>query len=331
MADERRRILVAGATGLLGEELLAVLSERNFPVGELLPLGGDRTAGEEIEFRGESWSVLAAPESWSGVDLAFLCAPPAISLELSRQALRAAVPCIDCSGALAGRDEVPLLAAALDPPDAALRSPLVAAAAGPALAPALVLGALGRAAGLRRIGATLLLSVAAGGRAGVESLSAESVALFNQDELPDPTVFPASVAFDCQLRVGRPGDDGATEVEHAIAAAWRRLVAPEAGIAVQAVRAPVFCGDAALLSVETLRPLEAGAAAELLAKTAGVVLHSDAGPAPGTRAVAGRDEAVVARVLRDASRESGLALSVLGDATRLTAVNAVRLAELRFL
>lgn len=331
MAGARRRIVVAGATGLLGEELLAVLAERSFPVGELLPLAGDRTAGEDLEFAGEIWSVQPALASWTGVDLAFLCAPPAVSLELSRQALRAGVPCIDCSGALAAREEVPLLAAALDPPEAALGSPLVAAAGGPALAPALVLAALARAAGLRRVGATLLLSVASGGRAGVESLSSESVALFNQDDLPDPTVFPATVAFDCQLRLGSPGEDGATEVERAIAGALRRLVAPEAGIAVQAVRAPVFCGDAALLSVETARPLEAGAAAELLAKTPGVALHSDAGPAPGTRAVAGRDEAVVARVRCDASRESGLLLSVLGDATRLTALNAVRLAELRSL
>ncbi|HKE11631.1 MAG TPA: aspartate-semialdehyde dehydrogenase, partial [Myxococcota bacterium] len=102
MPKRALRVAVAGATGTLGGELLSELDARRFPLGELVPLATQRSAGDAIEFRGEVYDVGTNASRLRGVDLAFLCAPPAGSLEIARRALHECVPCIDLSGALCG-------------------------------------------------------------------------------------------------------------------------------------------------------------------------------------------------------------------------------------
>ena len=120
------RVAVFGATGALGREVVAVLEERAFPVRELALVGSDGSLGEEIEFRGDTLSVAAELPPLRGQDLVIGCAPGAASLELVRLALRAEVSCIDCSGALAGSRDVPLLVSDLCSPAAVLGAPVIA-------------------------------------------------------------------------------------------------------------------------------------------------------------------------------------------------------------
>ena len=101
MASAGRRVGVLGATGALGGEVLAALDLARLPVRGLLPLATDRSLGQEVEFQGELYPVETGEPALAGVDLIFLCAPPAASLEFARLALRAEVPCVDLSGALA--------------------------------------------------------------------------------------------------------------------------------------------------------------------------------------------------------------------------------------
>jgi aspartate-semialdehyde dehydrogenase len=318
------RVAVAGATGALGSQLLEVLEERRFPVAELVPLGTDRSLGEEVELAGESWPVETETPPFEGLDLVFLCCPPVAALDLAGAAAAAGVPCIDLSGALAARHEVPLLAADLGPPVEDLTRPLVATPPGAALAWALLLAPVQRSAGLARVIGTHLTSAAGAGREGVESLQAEVVALFNQEELPEPSVFPRSVAFDCVPQ------GGVSPAEAALVRDVQRLLGEVPPLAISSVWVPTFAGEGLSVVLETVQPLAAADLAVLLAKAPGVEVWSGEGAGPSTRDATGRDAVLVGRI-RPGPPARTEPRGGPGDerSLLLAASNAVRLAEAR--
>jgi len=323
------RVAVAGATGTLGGELLSVLDARRFPLGELVPLATQRSAGDAIEFRGEVYAVGTDPSRLRGVDLAFLCAPPVGSLEIARRALHECVPCIDLSGALCDSPDVPLLVADLDPTAEALLQPVLSSPASPALGWAIVLRPLDCAAGLRRVTATSVHSASSGGRLGIEALSSETIALFNQQDPPEPTVFGYPVAFDCVPAIGEPEPGGATTFESALARDLQRVLGTHVAIAATALRVPTFSGDGAALALEFERALPPDEARAALAKAPGVELWDSVRPGPATRATTGREDVLVGRLRADPTQERGLMLWLAADSVRLAATNAVKLAEAR--
>jgi aspartate-semialdehyde dehydrogenase len=322
------RVVVIGASGALGSEVLAVLDERGFPVRELVAVAGERSIGAEIEFRGDLIPVLGERPVLRGADLVFLCAPPSVSLDMAADALRAEAPVIDLSGALAATPEVPLLLAGTHQPAEHLNAPAIATPPGPALAWLRALLPLDRAFRLRRVVATTLEAASRGGREGIESLSAETVALFNQSDPPEPQVFGRPVAFDCVPVLGRLEADGSTDHEAQLAALVRRLLGERVGIAVSCVQVPTFCGDGSSLAIETERGADPSEAIDRLRKAPGVEVESPDG-APTTRSVAGTDRVRVGRVRRDPSSTGGLLLWLAADTLRLAASNAVDLAEAR--
>lgn len=332
MSDAGLRVAVIGATGALGGELLEVLGERRFPLADLVPVATDRSLGGEVELCGEAYPVLTEVPRLEAIDALFLCAPPAVSLDLAKQALRARVPCFDLSGALAAQTDVPLLAADLGCEAEELSKPLVATPAGAALALALVLAPLEREAGLRRVVATSLEAVSGAGQQGMASLSQQVLAIFNQEEPPESGVFDRPVAFDVLPAVGELGAGGTTAAEDALAGGVRRLLRrPDLPIAATVVRVPTFTGDGASLSIETQAELGAAGAAAVLAKSAGVALAHDDPRGPTPRSCSGSERVRVGRLRADPTARHGLLLWTVADAVRLAASNAVRLAEARFL
>ncbi|MCG8588984.1 MAG: hypothetical protein MJE66_06805 [Proteobacteria bacterium] len=326
------RVAIGGATGALGGEVLAVLEERRFPVRELLPFASDASTGREVEFFDEALPVVTETPSLRHLDLLFLCTPAAVTLELVREALRASVPCIDCSGALSGSPEVPLLVAERCDASELLGTPVVSSPAGPALAWYHALAALADAAPLLRVHGTVLRSAAGAGRGGIESLSRETLALLSQRELPEPDVFETPVAFDCVPTVGPvPDATGATADEAGLERDLGRLLGDGVAASASLVQVPTFAGDGSLLAVETRQPLAVEVARAALAKAPAVELFDAHEPGPTVRDTVGRDVALVGRVRADPSVPDGrgLLLWVAADATRLAAANAVKLAETR--
>jgi aspartate-semialdehyde dehydrogenase len=328
------RIVLAGATGTLARDVIDVLEGRDLPVEEILPFATGASLGEEIEFRGQSFAVQDAMPSLRGVDLVLVCTPPGPALDVIRQALRAEAPCVDCSGSLSDSRDVPLLVSALANPSSVLGAPLIATPAGPTLALALVLAPLVAEAGLERFSATLLRSVSRAGRRGIDALSRETLALLGQQEVPELDCFETPVAFDCiplAVEFDLPESEARTlaDLERLLPAGDE---APEPGWLgargqLQAVQVPAFVSDAATLSIETQRPLSAEEARERLSKAPGVECDPDA-PAPSMRDAAGSDCVLVGRV-DDTGGETGLRLWLAADSVRLSAVNAVDLAETR--
>jgi aspartate-semialdehyde dehydrogenase len=256
----------------------------------------------------------------------FVCAPPAAALDWVR-ALHAGVACIDFSGALALRAEVPLLgdAALLDP--AALAAPLVAVPAAPALALARVLAPLGEAAGLSRLVATLCDSASGIGRSGVDALQAETIALFNQEDPPESSL-SRGLAFDCLPSSGSLDESGESEGEVRVSRELARLLGQDLPRSVTLLRVPIFAGMGIQVSLETQRPLSPERALECLAKTPDVAVWPQAeGPSP--RDAIGEEAVQVGRLRRDPSVAQGLCFWIALDPARLAVSHALRVAETR--
>ena len=329
MARVGLRIGILGATGALGGEVLAVLSESGLPVAEIVPMAKDDSIGRDVELNGEVYAVESGLTRLRGLDFVILCAPAAASLDAVREALRASVPCIDASGVLAASPDVALQVAAFGArwsPDA----PLLVTPPGPALALALVLRPLALAAGLVRVAATLLEGASNRGRAGIDALYQESLALFNQQDLPDPGVFERPVAFDCIPVLGELDENGGSDHENALVRSLARLLGDDLKLGVTAVQVPTFSGLGASVALETARPLDPKEAAQVLAAAPGVETWTENPRDATTRAAAGRSSAVVARLRRDPTSEHSLALWIAADPLRLCAANAVGLAATRF-
>jgi aspartate-semialdehyde dehydrogenase len=319
------RIVLIGATGALGTEVVSTLGASSLPISELALIATDRSIGNEFEFRGDLLYVAAETPPFQTADLVICCAPKEVAPEVIRNALRAEVPCIDCSAALAGAAEVPLVVSDVSSL-ADIVKPVVGTPSGTAIGWAFVLHALRQVATLERVVGTVLQSAAHAGSAGIDVLSSETIALLSQDEPNEPHLFAAPIAFDCLPSTGAPGDDGATSFEDRLRSDLGHLLGGDLQIAVTGVQVPTFVGEGSTLSIRTDAPLSVGDALAALEKAPGVELRESA---PSTRDATGNDDVLVGRVRRDPSCPQSLQLWAATDGVHLAAANVVKLIETR--
>ena len=323
------RVVLAGATGALGQEVRAALESSGLPVSELVAVATDASIGTELEFRGDALFIESQAPALRGFDLLILCTPTSVSLDLIRQALRAEVACIDCSKALSASGEIPLVmvdrSASSD-----LVAPLVETPSGVGLGWIRVLGPLAESAGLEQVVGTVLQPATSAGRRGIEVLSSETIALLSQGEMPDSDTFAAPVAFDCLpwTGSGSAGETGETDFEAGLRRDVQRMLGPEIALAVTSVQVPTFVGEGSTLSLRTGRALSLEEVRGLLEKAEGVELW-DSDRAPSTRDAAGRDRVLVGRVRVDPSNDRSLLLWLATDGLQLVAAEVVRIVETR--
>ncbi len=323
------KVVLVGATGALGKEVRDVLEPSALPISELVAVATDASIGAEMDFRGDPVFVKSELPSLRGVDLLILCTPSAISLDLIREALRAEVPCIDCSGALAQSGEIPLVMVDRSP-SAEITAPVVETPSGVVLGWTRVLGAISESAGLERVVGTVMQPATSAGLRGIEVLSSETIALLSRSETPESDVFSAPVAFDCLPWTGggQTGEEGDTDFEAALRRDVQRMLGSEIELAVTSVQVPTFVGEGSALAIQTARPLSVEDARGVLEKAAGVDLWEQ-DRAPSTRDTAGRDRVLVGRVRRDPSCERGLLLWLATDGLRLVASEVLGIVETR--
>lgn len=335
------RIVVFGVTGQVGQELVDRLDDGDWPIAELVGVASGDSHGESFEFRGDRLDVSAEWPVLKGTDLVFVCTRGAEALEIVRECLRASVPCVDLTGALAGQEEVPLpvvLGSAVDDGDPLNQAPLIAVPSSTTLAWAPVITALSQAVEVTRVVATVLCSAAAHGRGGVASLSEESIALFNQSAHPDPGPAGQAIAFDVV-----PG--GGVYVER-VRGELARVFGDALRADLASVQIPTFVGEGASLAVELARPLERSVLEARLGAQDGLAVIAE-GPGsrglvaveegspeplgPTLRDAVGVDEVLVGRIEADASAEPGQGwrLWLAYDPLRLAADHAIRIARRR--
>jgi len=324
MARTGHRIGLVGATGSLGGEVLADLDASSLRIASLRPIATDRSLGTDVEFQGEICPVETELSGLAGLDAVMLCAPPAASLEGVREALRAEVLCIDCSGALLDAEEVPVWSTWLPEAPGIRSAPLFCSPPGPALAWSAVLAPLHERARIRSVTGTALEAASASGRVAIETLYAESLCLFNQEEPPEPAEIGQPLAFDCLPTLGEPGAEGQTPYEWMLSQSLRRLLVDDLTVRVTAAHVPAFMGHAASLVIETESPIDAKEAREILGQAAGVEVWDHDARGPNLRAAASRETTLVGRLRGDGS-SGGLQLWLAADLLRLAGHNAVAL------
>ena len=346
MRDSRaKRIVVFGATGHLGQQLIEKLGESDWPIAELLGVASAESADVEFEFRGESLDVVTEWPVLKGRDLVFICTPATHALEVVREALRAEVPCIDCSGALADQLDVPMpmlpsmanllvTKAVTNEAEIVENAPLLSVPSGTTLAWAPILDAVKAS----RVVGTALCSASSQGRHGVVALSQESIALFNQSEAPTTGPAGQTVAFDVI-----PG--GGIDCER-VQRECRRIFGENLRIGIASVQVPTFVGEGGSLALELADPLNGSAVEARLAAIDGVLVaqggfgsrglaaikeDSSEPVGPTLRDTIASDEILVGRIQADVSLPvgEGWRLWIAFDPLRLVAEQALRLANRR--
>ena len=327
-------IAVVGATGAVGEAMLAMLLERAFPFAEVIPLASERSAGDKIDFGNQKLVVrdLASFDP-SRVDIALFSAGGSVSKEYAPKFAAAGAIVIDNSSAFRADPDVPLVVAEVNP-DAldAIPRGIVANPNCSTMQLMVALAPIHREAGIERINIATYQSVSGTGRKALEELGRQTAALLNYQD-PDPQVYPVQIAFNVIPHGGDFLDNGYTSEEMKLVTETRKILGDDS-ILVNAtvVRVPVFYGHSEAVHIETRTKLSVERARELLAAAPGVELVDErvpgGYPTPVTHA-SGTDPVYVGRVREDISHPRGLDLWVVSDNIRKgAALNAVQIAEI---
>lgn len=324
-------IAVVGATGTVGETIVQLLDEREFPVGTLHLLAGSASAGQSVPFRGKNLRVRELADfDFAQVRLAFFCAGEAISRASALKAQAAGCSVIDLSGALSLQQAPRLVPEANAALLATLKPPYLLASPVPVVAAlALVLAPLRAQLDLQKVTLTAALAVSSQGREGIAELARQTTELLNMRPL-EARVFDQQIAFNLLPRVGVMEEGGHAVLERRVAEELKQVLAlPALRVAATCVQAPVFFGDSLVVSLQAAQPVDIAVAAQELEAQVGVELV-EAGDYPSVVGDAvGQDEVYVGRLRAGLDDPAELNLWIASDNVRKgSALNAVQIAEL---
>ena len=332
--SNRFKVAVVGATGAVGETMLAILAERKFPASEVIALASERSAGTKVDFGHHKLTIRdLATFDPTGVDFALFSAGGDISREYAPKFAAAGAIVIDNSSAFRMDADVPLVVSEVNPE--ALDSIPRGIVANPncsTMQMVVALKPIHDAVGITRINVATYQSTSGAGRSGPEELGRQTAALLRFED-PNPTRFPVQIAYNLIPQIDAFTDNGYTKEEMKLVHETRKILG-DASIQVNptAVRVPVFFGHSEAVHLETREKITAAQARALLEKAPGVevVDNPAAGewPTPVTHA-SGSDPVFVGRIREDISHPRGLSLWIVADNIRKgAALNAVQVAEL---
>jgi len=320
-------VAVVGATGAVGREMVRVLEERRFPVGELRLLASDRSRGSRMRAFGKEHEVRPADrDAFAGVDVALFSAGSDIARALAPAARDAGALVIDNSSAFRMEPDCPLVVPELNGDALAGHRGIIANPNCSAILLCMAVAPLHRAAGLRRIVACTYQAVSGAGARAMAEMQAQEEAEAQGRE-PEARLFPAVIAHNVIPWVQGLLPDGYSVEETKLRDETRRILGlPELPLTATCVRVPVWRAHAQALHVELGGALAPSDALAALAAAPGVVVQHEGFPTP--RQVSGTDEVYVGRVREDRAFRPGLALWCVMDQLRKgAALNAVQIAE----
>lgn len=328
-------VAVVGATGLVGETMLEILEEREFPVGTLHALASSRSAGKSIQFNGRRVKVQDLAEfDFTGVDIALFSAGGSVSAEHAPRAGSAGCIVIDNTSHFRNEPDIPLVVPEVNPAALAEYSGrnIIANPNCSTIQMILALKPIYDAAGLTRVNVATYQAVSGAGRGLVETLAAQTASLLNGR----PTDIDGDgkpIAFNAIPHIGDFQANGYTLEEMKMVWETRRILEDDSILVnPTAVRIPVFFGHSEAIHIETREKITAGQVRDLLRQTAGVTLLDDArlGGYPTAVTEAARNDAVfVGRIREDISHDLGISMWVVADNVRKgAALNSIQIAEI---
>ena len=327
-------VAIVGATGAVGRQMLEILEEREFPVGEIRLLASERSDGEFLEFRDEEFIVQKLSEdSFKGIDIALFSAGGERSREFCPIAVAAGAVCIDNSSAWRMDPEVPLVVPEVNPEAIAgyRNKGIIANPNCSTIQLVVVLKPLHDCSPIHRLVVSTYQAVSGSGQKAIDELRVQCGELLNGRPC-DAKVYPHQIAFNCLPQIDAFLDNGYTREEMKLVFETRKILGDDSlRITATAVRVPVFYGHGESVNVETAGVISVARARELLAAAPGVELVDDPADAayPMPIEAAGQDQVLVGRIRADESCNTALNLWLAADNLRKgAATNAVQIAEL---
>ena len=326
-------VCVLGATGLVGKTIMEILEQRDFPINKLYPLASARSAGEFIEFNGESIEVLDADHfDFSQAQIGFFSAGGATSAKFAPIAGDAGCIVIDNTSEFRYEEDIPLIVPEVNPGALAeYRNRNIIANPNCSTIQMLVaLKPIQDAVGIDRINVCTYQSVSGGGKESMDELAKQTADLLSGKPVESKN-FSRQISFNVIPQIDVFLDNGYTKEEMKMVWETKKIFGDE-NILVNptAVRVPVFFGHAEALHIETKTPISAEEVKDLLEQAEGVVVRRNDEDFPTQITDAsGKDETFVGRVREDISHPNGINMWIVADNVRKgAATNSVQIAEL---
>ena len=326
------RVGILGATGAVGQELLELLAERDFPVAELVALASSRSAGRSLAWGGREQVIRTVqPEAFEGLDLVLASAGSSVSRQWAPVAAAAGAVVIDNSSAFRLDPAVPLVVPEVNPQAAFRHQGIIANPNCTTILLTLALAPLHARRPIRRVVVSTYQSASGAGARAMEELRSLSRTVLEGGE-PRSEVLPHSLAFNLFLHNSPLQPNGYCEEELKMRNETRRIMGiPELRLTATCVRVPVLRAHSEAVNIEFHEPFPVEEARELLSRAPGVELLEDFGTNrfPMPTDVTGRDPVAVGRIRQDLSEPHALELWLCGDQIRKgAALNAIQIAEL---
>lgn len=324
-------IAIAGATGAVGQEMMRVLDERNFPVGQLRLLASARSAGKTFSFRGKDIKIEELKTGvFEGVDIALFSAGGGTSKSFASDAVNSGAVVIDNSSAFRMDPNVPLVIPEINAKDLENHQGIIANPNCSTIVTLMALAPLHRAFGVNRVFASTYQAVSGTGALAIEELK-NQVAQISSGQPVTKSVYPHQIAFNVLPHVDQFLESGYTREEMKMENEGRKILHHnDLRVSCTCVRVPVYRAHSISVSAEFSQPIDINQARDIINNSDGVQMMDDPSnnlyPLPLD--IAGNDDCFVGRLRKDCALDNGLSFWVVGDQLlKGAALNAVQIAE----
>ncbi len=325
-------VAILGATGAVGQEMLKVLQERNFPIKKLIPLASARSAGKTLRFNGEDVTIQeACDEAFEGVDIVLGAAENDIAKKFAPAIVKAGAVFVDNSSAFRMDPNVPLVVPEVNPEDVAWHKGIISNPNCSTIITITAVNALNAIAPIRTMTASTYQAVSGAGAGGPVELDAEVRAMIN-GETYEPKIFSHQIAYNLIPQIGGESFEGYTSEEMKMQNEGRKIMhLPDLKVSCTCVRVPVMRSHSISVSCHFDVPVTVEQVREAIAKAPGCLLMDDLSNKqyPMPLNTSDQDLVLVGRIRPDLTDDNGICLWCCGDQVRKgAATNAVQIAQL---
>ena len=325
-------VAILGATGAVGQEMIKVLQERDFPVGKLIPLASARSAGKTLKFKGEDVTIqLSCDEAFQGVDIVLGAAENDIAKQFAPAIKAAGAVFVDNSSAFRMDPNVPLVVPEVNPADALKHNGIISNPNCSTIITVTAVNALNKIAPIKAMTASTYQAVSGAGAGGPIELMGEVEAL-SKGETYEPKIFPYQIAYNLIPQIGGEAFEGYTSEEMKMQNEGRKIMhLPELNVSCTCIRVPVVRSHSISVSIAFDKPVSVEEAREVIASAPGCKLVDDLSKKqyPMPLDTTDQDIVFVGRIRKDLTNPNGICLWCCGDQVRKgAATNAIQIAEL---
>ena len=327
------RIAIVGASGAVGQELLRILDQRNFPLDDLVLFGSKRSAGRSYTFKGKEYRVkeLCHNDDFKDVDIVFTSAGAGTSKEFASDITKFGAVMIDNSSAFRMDDDVPLVVPEINPEDALTRPRgIIANPNCTTIMMVVVLNPIDKLSHIRKIHIASYQSASGAGATAMQELQQQYKEIVEDGEVKTISKFPHQLAYNVIPQIDKMTPNDYTKEEMKMYNETRKIMHSDVRTSATCVRVSSLRSHSESVWFETEKPLEVAEVREALTKAPGVTLVDDPQNYvyPMPLESAGKDDVYVGRIRKDLADDNSMTLWLTGDQIRKgAALNAVQIAE----